>query len=283
MKRARKLLVCMLGYLAVAICGNIVTANEANSLSETAKVELYISSLYNRIDFSNFERLSFQVFNNAMRGFLNLRNAGKLNNEKQIITICDFNQPSVLNRLWIIDLSLGKILFNTFVAHGQGTGEECAVAFSNRENSHQSSLGFYVTTEVYKGDHGTSLRLQGMDQGFNDAALKRDIVVHGADYVCEKYIAENQRLGRSWGCPAVPAKLAESIIEVIKEGTCLFIYYPDNKYLSSAYWLNKKTSLSPDPQLLSDMTPVQMNTMRYRTVEYSTNGKVDSVKRILLK
>ena len=138
-----------------------------------------------------------------------------------------------------------KVLFNTWVAHGQGSGTEYATSFSNTNSSHQSSLGFYVTGTTYNGIHGTSLRLFGMDEGYNDAAFDRDIVVHGADYVSEKFIKEREYLGRSWGCPAVPSNLSLPIINTIKDGTCLFIYYPEKNYLLASNWLNKKMSVMP--------------------------------------
>jgi hypothetical protein len=273
-----KLLVCMSIYFMAAVSYKIVKATEANTMSEAARVEAYISALYKQVDFSTHDRLSYIVFNRAMHGYLNLKNSGKLTNKREIISICDFNQPSTVERLWIIDLAAKKVLYNTFVAHGQSTGEDCAVEFSNKVNSHQSSLGFYVTTNTYIGEHGLSLRLQGMDQGFNDAAMERDIVVHGAEYVCENFICDNQRLGRSWGCPAVPIVLAEPIINTIKDGTCLFIYYPQPKYLSSGYWLNKKITSLPDYNLFGAMLPTDINRPKFRRLEYYTNGNLDSVK-----
>lgn len=255
----KKLGLAVLGYVALNLSYNIVTATENNAVAEAAKVENYISSVYQQIDFTGTDKVSYTVFSKAMHGYLNLRNAGRLATGKEILSICDFNQPSSANRLWVIDLASHKVLFNTYVAHGQGTGEEFAQKFSNKMNSHQSSLGFYVTTDVYTGEHGTSLHLQGMDQGFNDLAFKRDIVVHGADYVSQEFICENQRLGRSWGCPAVSPQLAEPIINAIKDGTCLFIYYPDQKYLKTAYWINKKVTQLPDYQLYGELTPPQYN------------------------
>jgi hypothetical protein len=267
-------------YFMLAVSYRVVKATESNAVSEAARVEEYIAALYSKIDFNTYDRLSYMVFNKAVKGYINLKNAGKLNNAKEILSICDFNQPSTFERLWIIDLAEKKVLFNTFVAHGQGTGDDCAIKFSNKVNSHQSSLGFYVTTETYQGDHGLSLRLQGQDQGFNDAAFKRDIVVHGAEYVCDNYICDNQRLGRSWGCPAVPVALSAPIINTIKEGTCLFIYYPDAKYLKTAYWLNKRVLSLPDYNLYGDMMPSDINRPRFRTIQYIHNGKLDSAKRV---
>lgn len=237
---------------------NIVYANEPVSLINSDmehRVESYITDVYSQINFGQNEPLDKTVFHNAMIGYLNLRNAGKLNTSKSLLTICDFTKSSNDYRFWIIDLNQKKVLFHTYVAHGQGSGDEFARAFSNRQDSHQSSLGFYVTGDTYDGEHGLSLRLHGMDNGFNSAAYDRGIVVHGADYVNSNFIAGNQRLGRSWGCPAVPAGLSTAIINTIKEGTCLFVYYPQKNYLKSAYWLNRKVDRLPD-----DSNPFQILT-----------------------
>ncbi len=257
-------------------------ASESTEVGTKAKVERYISALYEQVDFSGSELLAYDVFHKAVEGYLNLQQAGMLNAENQIISVCDFNQSSVLNRFWVIDLNSKKILFNTYVAHGQATGEDCASAFSNRVNSHQSSIGFYVTKEAYIGEHGVSLRLDGVDKGYNDAALKRDIVVHGADYVSDKFICENNRLGRSWGCPAVPADKAEDIVNTIKGGTCLFIYYPEQKYFSKSVWL-KKNSFLPELLLSDEMVPKRPESKQHRTIQYVRNGVVDSTVQISTK
>ena len=140
-------------------------------------------------------------------------------------------------RLWVIDINEKKVLFNSLVAHGKNTGEEFATNFSNTESSLQSSLGFYITDATYNGDNGFSLRLLGMDKGFNDAAYRRAIVMHGADYVSDEFAAVHKRIGRSWGCPAVPRDLTQPIINTIKGRNLLFIYYPDQNYLSKSEWL----------------------------------------------
>ena len=126
------------------------------------------------------------------------------------------------------------MLFNTLVAHGKNTGEEYAHYFSNNPSSLQSSLGFYLTKEAYTGSHGLGLKLIGLEAGFNDRAAERAIVMHGASYVCNEFIDQYGRLGKSWGCPAVPFELHEQIINTIKDGTCLFIYYPDKAYLAAS-------------------------------------------------
>ncbi len=279
----RSVIVCALAYLIIAYPYKTVSADESGSLNNEIRVETYISGLYKQIDFGKSNRLSYEVFDKAYHGYINLRNAGKLKTDKEIITICDFNLPSTENRMWIIDLKQKKVLFNTYVAHGQGSGDDYAHAFSNKFNSHQSSLGFYVTSETYEGEHGTSLRLQGMDEGFNDAAFDRGIVVHGAEYVCEKFINTRDRLGRSWGCPAVPSKLSLPIINTIKDGTCLFIYYPESKYLKDAYWLNKKVAYVPEENAYADaLLTNETGKPKTRVIQYMTNGKTDSVKTIQL-
>ncbi|SHK14837.1 murein L,D-transpeptidase catalytic domain family protein [Epilithonimonas mollis] len=192
--------------------------------------------IYKQLQFTE-ETLNFEVFEKAFLGFQNLKKSGKLEPSAKLLSVCDFSLSSNKKRLWVLDLDEKKVLFNTLVAHGKGTGEEFAMNFSNTEDSHQSSLGFYVTEQAYNGDNGYSMRLFGMDRGYNDNALERCIVMHGANYVSEDFIRSEKRLGRSWGCPAVPRELAQPIINTIKDRTCLFIYYPDQNYLSGSQWL----------------------------------------------
>ncbi|HEY6504330.1 MAG TPA: murein L,D-transpeptidase catalytic domain family protein, partial [Chitinophagaceae bacterium] len=109
---------------------------------------------------------------------------------------------------------------------------EYARKFSNRPESHQSSLGFYITKNAYSGEHGLSLRVVGLEPGFNDRAYRRAIVLHGATYIGGGFS------GRSYGCPAVPKEECRKIINTIKNGTCLFIYHPEKKYLRGSKILN---------------------------------------------
>jgi hypothetical protein len=260
----KNVILCLCACLISALPIKPATAGENVSTinNNSEAIASYISGIYKQIDFGNCDRLPFEVFNTACHGYLNLLNAGKLNNDKGILTVCDFTKSSTQNRLWIIDLNTKRVLMNTYVAHGQGSGNEYATYFSNDADSHQSSIGFYVTGNTYMGDHGVSLKLSGMDNGFNDAAYDRSIVVHGAEYVSSGFIARKQELGRSWGCPAVPARLSKKIISMIKGGTCLFIYYPDKEYLSSAYWLNKKIDYLPESNMLPDFrTPLASDTL----------------------
>ncbi len=169
--------------------------------------------------------LSKEAFIYAKEGFDKLIDEGKLLND-QIITIVDFSKPSKEKRLFIIDLKNYTILYNTLVAHGSNTGREWATNFSNNNSSHQSSPGFYITLDTYQGKNGYSLKLEGLEKGINDNALERGIVIHGANYVSKAMANSQGFIGRSWGCPAVPAELTTGIINTIKSGSCLFIYHP---------------------------------------------------------
>ncbi len=176
--------------------------------------------------------LSEKAYQLGVKGWGKLKAKGEVT--KNIISICDFTQSSNNKRLYVIDLAGGVLLFNTLVAHGKNTGEEYARHFSNSPSSLESSLGFYITKEAYEGSHGLGLKLMGIEPGFNDHAEERAIVMHGASYVCNQFIDQYGRLGKSWGCPAVPFGVHEQIINAIKDGSCLFIYYPDKAYLATS-------------------------------------------------
>ncbi len=167
--------------------------------------------------------LDYQVFLKGLTGYQNLKGMNLIQGTKAILSVVDLSMPSTAKRLWVIDLSAHKILFNTLVAHGRGSGEKMAEKFSNTPSSNQSSVGFYTTAEVYSGKHGRSLRLDGLDAGLNSLARERAIVVHGADYVSQDVINATGRLGRSQGCPALPMDLFSDIINDIKGNTLLFI------------------------------------------------------------
>lgn len=196
--------------------------------------EKYVSEIYATAGLGAYH-LDREVFKKAITGYYNFKTSNLVSSDKQIISIVDFNKPSTEKRLWIIDLAAGKVLFNTFVAHGQGSGDNMATTFSNTSESHQSSLGFYITSGTYQGKHGLSLRLNGMDKGYNNNALNRAVVVHGADYVSQGFINQHGRLGRSYGCPAIPVELTPAIINAIKGRTALFINGPSSVNFASAY------------------------------------------------
>lgn len=203
--------------------------------------------LYNAIDFGNSERPQFDIFQRAFAGYLALQQAGELS-PRRILTIIDFRISANEKRMWVIDLENKTVLFHSLTAHGRNTGNVFAKSFSNTPNSNQSSLGFYVTGKQYIGKHGISLKLHGVEKGINDKAEARAIVMHGADYVSESHIKKYGRLGRSFGCPAVPMGLHKEIIPLLAEGTCLFIFYPDAQYLTKTKFNNL-----PDLRAESDL------------------------------
>lgn len=166
------------------------------------------------------------AINMAMNGYYALQSKNLLKNDS-LIAMIDFSSPSTEKRFFVLDIKNKQVIKNTWVAHGMKSGENIADSFSNRRHSNKSSLGLYLTQETYEGKHGYSLRLKGMSKGLNDHARKRAIVIHGAGYVSHDFILEHGRLGRSFGCPALPMNEVNEIIDLIKGGTCLFIYHPD--------------------------------------------------------
>lgn len=184
------------------------------------------SSLYHLLCLKE-KGLSKEAFDYAYKGYKKLLEK-KLINCPDYLTICDFSQSAKQKRLYLIDIANNKIVLNTYVAHGRNSGGEYATRFSNKPTSLQSSLGFYITKNTYTGEHGLSLRVEGLEAGFNDRAYRRAIVVHGATYIGEGSI------GRSYGCPAIPKNESNTIINTIKNGTCLFIYHPSIKYLQGS-------------------------------------------------
>ena len=192
--------------------------------------------LYNNINLQNYG-LSEEAFGYAWKGYQRLLDK-KILSRANYLTICDFSQSSKQKRLYIIDVQNNKLVTNTYVAHGKNSGGEFATKFSNTPESLQSSLGFYVTSNTYNGKHGLSLRINGVDPGYNDNALQRTIVIHGAAYVDAARAKNGIFMGRSYGCPAVPKSESTNIITTIKNGTCLFIYHPGKNYLLGSKILN---------------------------------------------
>ena len=153
------------------------------------------------------------------------------------LTVIDYSKPSTEKRLWVYDLTTRELLYEELVAHGQGSGANHATQFSNTPDSHQTSLGLFVTDETYVGRNGYSLRLDGLDKGMNDRARARAIVMHGAPYVSPAFAKANGRLGRSHGCPAVSDAVARELINRVKSGGLVFAYYPDAEWLKTSKYL----------------------------------------------
>jgi hypothetical protein len=142
-----------------------------------------------------------------------------------MLAIADMTQPSTARRFVVIDLEAKKVVMQTWVAHGQNSGELMATRFSNNDESHQTSLGVYrVGRRIISPKHGPALLLEGLDKGVNDRAQSREIIVHGAEYVSQKFIETNGRLGRSWGCPALPREEMARAIELLADDGILYIH-----------------------------------------------------------
>lgn len=193
------------------------------------------ASLYEGLNLAE-KGLSQQAFDYALKGYEKLVTEGAVNND-QYLTIVDFSQSGRKKRFYLIDVKSGELLVNTFVSHGKNSGLDMAEKFSNTLNSEQSSLGFYVTSATYTGKHGLSLRLKGQEEGFNSNALARGIVVHGANYVNAGRV-NSAFMGRSQGCPALPENEYSKVINIIKDGTVMFLYHPSQDYVQNSPILN---------------------------------------------
>lgn len=196
-------------------------------------------SLYREMGLEN--RVDYEAFRQAMVGYNKLEKK-----KKEIITIIDFTKPSTEKRFYVLDLAHKKLLFHTFVSHGKNSGDNYATSFSNHNGSHKSSLGFYRTENTYQGKNGYSLILEGLEKGINHRAKERAIVIHGASYSNPSVVASGGRLGRSFGCPALPEAVSRPIIQTIKEGSLLFIYANHPDYLSQSTIVSTENSISPN-------------------------------------
>ena len=209
------------------IAGNEKTAVDATEL------------LYQRL---SEPALPLAAFISSIEVYRRLSEKEQIINDR-VITIIDFTKPSHQERLFVIDLVGEKVIYKSLVAHGKNSGEDYATCFSNNPNSHQSSLGYYLTGSPYVGRHGYSLLLDGLEKGINDNARKRAVVIHGAAYVSQRYIESNGRLGRSFGCPALPEERASEIIDTIQEKSLLFIYSTDKDYCKNSSFFNSSLSI----------------------------------------
>lgn len=217
-------------------------------------LESYTQNLYQSINGQAYD-LNYDAFHYAIIGYASMLSYNALQNDK-VLTIIDFTKTSKEKRFYTIDLEEKKIIHYTLVSHGEKSGGNICTKFSDRPESHQSSIGFYTTGRTYFGKHGLSLRLHGNEKGYNANAYKRAVVIHSADYVSESYIKNNGRLGRSYGCPALPPKLSKRIIQDIKGGSLVFAYYNDTRYLNSSRFLK-----NVKPRLLAKIckVPYSMN------------------------
>ena len=217
------------------------TATAAGAKAAALKAEMRMvkanaTLIYAEMDLVD-SGLSHAAFQSAFIGYYKLKKKGLLR-RTHILTICDFSQSSSQQRMYVIDVRNRRVLYRTYVAHGINSGEEFASSFSNKMESCKSSMGFYITAGVYTGVNGLSLRIDGVDKGFNDNARKRSIVIHGANYVSLRILHKYGVMGTTFGCPAIPSEMTTQIIPVVKHGSCFFIYYPSKKYLAQSSVLN---------------------------------------------
>ena len=204
-------------------------------------LENHIQDIYYGSGLSS-KGLSYHIFKFAITGYYNTKREGLTAKHKKQLTIIDFSKPSSEKRLYVIDLGTNRILNHTWVAHGKNSGLVYARRFSNYHNSYQSSLGFFKTENTYYGNFGYSLRIDGLDVGFNHNAKDRSIVIHGAPYVGYEFVKRHGSSGLSWGCPALPLEENRQIIDRIKMGSCLFAYSDNLDYLNSSKHLNFYTA-----------------------------------------
>jgi hypothetical protein len=212
MQFAGKILITILTFAA-----GILNQNEISQLPD--KYQLWMACKLEK-------EVPYDVFRKALQGYQQIENI----KNKSIITIIDFSRPSTEKRFFVIDIENKRLMYKCLVSHGKNSGENKAESFSNEPESLKSCLGFFLTAETYYGKHGYSLKLDGLEKNINNNARSREIVIHGADYVSEKYIEKYGRLGRSWGCPALPPEVTKEIIDKISNGSCLFIYGEDELY-----------------------------------------------------
>jgi len=207
------------------------TNSNHNNISNVDDNKLLVENLYTECNLR--DKLDYNVFKHAMDGY----NSIELSNKK-LLSIIDYSKPSNEKRFFIIDIENHKLLYHTLVAHGKKSGYVNATTFSNKYGSHKSSLGFFRTGNSYFGIRGYSLKLEGLEKGINDNARLRGIIIHGANYVDERFVNGNGVIGRSWGCPAVSKKLSKEIINLLKGGSLLFIYANDELYKENSVIAN---------------------------------------------
>ena len=229
--------------LFVLLLPTLATAKKKNHrlhftvrAAEKKLIALEAANLYYEMQLED-SGLNEKALEYALRGYHHLLKTHVLK-KTTVLSVCDFSQPSYAKRMYILDLQNKRLLYRTYVAHGMGSGRQFANSFSNVPDSYKSSLGFYVTRGTYVGSNGLSLRIDGVEKGFNDKANSRAIVIHGANYVSERVLRKYGVMGTTFGCPAVPEDMAPQIIPVLKNGTCFFIYYPSKRYLQSSKMIN---------------------------------------------
>ncbi len=219
MSKMNKKLVLVSAIVAPFVLAGLTVAHASN----TVNINSHTKKVQSRSNDFATQLIPANVLNQAMKAYHWSVAQGKVGNTKTL-TIVDFAMPSNLKRLWVINPNTGKVLMNLHVAQGNHTGLRYAKHFSNKNGSHESSLGAYVTANVYDGHHGESMRLSGLEKGINNNAMRRAIVVHPANYVTPGTLKAENRVGRSWGCFAVNPNKSKELIKLTRGGSVLFAY-----------------------------------------------------------
>ncbi|WP_051568688.1 murein L,D-transpeptidase catalytic domain family protein [Crocinitomix catalasitica] len=213
---------------------------DSTSIEQKIVFDNYAENLYHILADT---ALDFHAFKTGLKGYYVLAAQNKLT-RTDTFAIIDFSKPSNVERFYIVDLCSNKILHKSLVAHGKNTGGLFAENFSNKPNSLKSSIGFYLTGETYRGKFDLALRLEGLEYT-NSKAKDRGVVIHAADYATKQFLRNNGgQLGRSYGCPALPHKEFDQVVDWIKGGTCVFAYYPDEVYQMHSKLINSNDYLN---------------------------------------
>lgn len=185
------------------------------------------------------EGISAEVWEHALAAHQGATAAGRTTSLK--LTIIDYTRPAIEKRLWVVDVISRAVLLTEYVAHGEGSGDLVPTRFSNRDGTHQSSLGTFITGSTFTGIRGHSLRLHGLEPGINDNAYARGIVIHGTPGVSESR-ARKGTMGRTEGCPAVSSEAAGRLIALIAHGTVVFAWYPETRFLQTSAFLDREAA-----------------------------------------
>jgi hypothetical protein len=242
-------------FLYMFSWGNMPEKISASATASSGNVSLddFSSTLFSLLG-GESSKPDYKVFKEALTGFLNLKVENKI--RKNFLTIIDFSISSTLERMWIIDMNKMEVVHLTLVAHGKNSGVEFASQFSNTPNSNQSSLGFYITGEIFNSQHGMSLLLDGAEPGINDKVRERGIIMHSAFYVSKDFIRRYGVLGRSFGCPAIPMEDHEKIITMLAGKSCIYIYSPDGDYQTNSRMFTTGTALQGMSLFLNELPDI---------------------------
>lgn len=235
-KTTRPFVFLFFALMAVMLMGTGFTGKGGDKKSSNAVDSVQTTAAGTMLAKLHVQGLTSDVLSLSMKGYEKMQDS--LGTCYRYLMIADFSKPSNEKRFYMIDLKDTVLVLYDYVAHGKNSGMLYANEFSNTPHSCQSSLGFYKVSETYYGQHGLSIRLDGLDNGFNHRARERAIVMHTADYAHPEFIKQNGRMGRSFGCPVLPQESFNKISGSVSQNSLLFIYYPDANYLNKCIWLD---------------------------------------------